>query len=242
MASDTVFCITRPPEVRFTCFQVHQWCNRVLVMYSESLEGHHAKIITWYKINKILFSMSIVPRIPAYFANVLLAYWAAQARRSTFPHPLSYRTLLSLLSKAHFAVLWILTNVHTILGAFRCPRPLSAFELYNSTLYPSMLNAIRMIIQTKITPLAITRYKCASSHLIRTFIAHPIQTNTIIQHINAQVNLKVRPSRIFVAIFFPAWLPYFYFCCNTQPPQTMYALPYLTPNTVFEYSSDWFGW
>ena len=155
--------------------------------------------------------MSIVPRILAHFANVLLAYWAAQARRFTFLLTLTYRTLVSLLSKAHFAVLWILTNVHTILGAFRCPRPLSAFEVYNSTLYPSMLNASRVIIQTKITPLAITRYKCASSHIIRMFLAHPIQTNTIIQHINAQVNLKVRPSRIFVAIIFPASLPYFTF-------------------------------
>ena len=46
--------------------------------------------------------MHIVPRIPAQFANMLLAYWASKGR-----------AIICLLSEAHFAVLTILTNVDT---------------------------------------------------------------------------------------------------------------------------------
>ena len=185
--------------------------------------------------------MSIIPRIPAHYANMLLAYWAAQARRSTFLHPLSYRTLLSLLSKVYFAVLWILTNVHTILIACLCLHPISTFELHNSTLYPSMLNAICMIIQTKNS---FCNYKVQvhqfSYNRDVSCPPNPNQYHNSTYQCPSQFESPAVPY--FCCNIFSSSGSLFYFCCNTQPPQTMYALPYLTPNTIFECSSDWFGW
>jgi len=141
--------------------------------------------------------MHIVPRIPAQFANMLLAYWASKARSFTFPLSMSCRAIISLLSKAHFAVLTILTNVDTDLRAFRCSHPFSTFELDDGTFFSGVANAIRIASQTKETPFAITRQQSTSPHIIRSFVVHPVQTNPIVQHINSQIKLEVMPTSIF---------------------------------------------
>jgi hypothetical protein len=60
-----------------------------------------------------------------------------------------------------------------------------------------------MTIDTKEAPFAITWYKPTGPHIIWTLHFIPVQANTIIQQINTQVNLKIRPTSMFVFVFFP---------------------------------------
>ena len=100
--------------------------------------------------------MNIVPQFSVYFVNMLLVYWVTKAIRFTFLHPLSYRAIISMLSKVYFVVLRVLTNVDTDLRANRCSFPLSTFGLDDCSFSPSVTNGICITPQTKEIPFAIT--------------------------------------------------------------------------------------
>jgi len=61
-------------------------------------------------------------------------------------------------------------------------------------------------IQTTIAVLAMAGDKRTCPHVLRSLFALPVQNDTMVENIDAQVNLEIRPVSIFVFVFLPTLL------------------------------------
>ena len=118
--------------------------------------------------------MHIVPRIPATFANMLFANWAAATREFAFNLALGNCAFVTLFPEAHFAVFGSLFDIHADRCAFCGASPLPTLEHNGSSLIPHVLDSTSVLVDAKETFVAITRHKASTPHVVRSTFIFPV--------------------------------------------------------------------
>ena len=116
----------------------------------------------------------IVPRIPATFANMLFANWAAATREFAFLLALGNCAFIILFPEAHVAVFGSLFDIHTDRCAFCCASPLPTLEHNGWSLITHMLDSTSVLIDAKEAFVAIARHKASTPHVVRSTFIFPV--------------------------------------------------------------------
>jgi hypothetical protein len=157
--------------------------------------------------------MSIVPLLPALFANRLFADRTSHSRGSAPLLPILWTQFSSeLLSVAHSTVFpRFHPKTHPHVGTLIRRHMCSTFVLhsyYFCFLLLWMRNTCGDSLQPKKTFVAIAWDERVLSHKVRSFVwfTIPLETGSVVHHRQCQIYLKVMTARMVIQILFPLFL------------------------------------